>query len=93
MLWTAQSSAIGDSMMLVAVPFAALKVGGSPTAVGLVFAAGIIPRIALMLVGGVWADRLPRQQVMIAADLVRGFAQAAGAFVLLTGVAEPGSSP
>ena len=39
MLWSAQSlSAIGDSMMLVAVPFAALKVGGSPTAVGLVFA-------------------------------------------------------
>ena len=89
LLWTAQSlSAIGDSMMLVAVPFAALKVGGSPTAVGLVFAAGVVPRIALMLVGGVWADRLPRQQVMIAADLVRGFGQAAGAFVLLTGVAE-----
>jgi MFS family permease len=89
LLWTAQSlSSIGDSMVLVAVPFAALHVGGSPTAVGLVFAANLVPRIALMLVGGVWADRLPRQQVMIAADLVRGFGQAAGAFVLLTGVAE-----
>src|SRR5688500_11985694 len=89
LLWTAQSfSSIGDSMVLVAVPFAALQIGGSPTAVGLVFAANIVPRIALMLVGGVWADRLPRQHVMIAADLVRGFGQAAGAFVLLTGVAE-----
>jgi MFS family permease len=89
LLWTAQSlSSIGDSMVLVAVPFAALHVGGSPTAVGLVFAANLVPRIALMLVGGVWADRVPRQQVMIAADLVRGFGQAAGAFVLLTGVAE-----
>jgi MFS family permease len=89
LLWTAQSfSSIGDSMVMVAVPFAALKIGGSPTAVGLVFAAGLVPRIALMLVGGVWADRLPRQQVMIAADLVRGVGQAAGAFVLLTGVAE-----
>ena len=75
-------------MVLVAVPFAALHVGGSPTAVGLVFAANLVPRIALMLVGGVWADRLPRQHVMIAADLVRGFGQAGGAFVLLTGVAE-----
>ena len=75
-------------MVLVAVPFAALQIGGSPTAVGLVFAAGLIPRIALMLVGGVWADRLPRQHVMIAADLVRATGQAAGAFVLLTGVAE-----
>jgi predicted MFS family arabinose efflux permease len=89
LLWTAQSfSSIGDSMVLVAVPFAAFQIGGSPTAVGLVFAAGLVPRIALMLVGGVWADRLPRQQVMIAADLVRGVGQAAGAFVLLTGVAE-----
>jgi MFS family permease len=89
LLWTAQSfSSIGDSMVLVAVPFAALQIGGSPTAVGLVFAAGLVPRIALMLVGGVWADRLPRQHVMIAADLVRGVGQAAGAFVLLTGVAE-----
>lgn len=89
LLWTAQSlSSIGDSMVLVAVPFAALQIGGSPTAVGLVFAAGLVPRIALMLVGGVWADRLPRQHVMIAADLVRGAGQAGGAFVLLTGVAE-----
>lgn len=75
-------------MVLVAVPFAALQVGGSPTAVGLVFAAGLVPRVALMLVGGVWADRLPRQHVMIAADLVRCVGQAAGAFVLLAGVAE-----
>ena len=89
LLWTAQSfSSIGDSMVLVAVPFAALQIGGSPTAVGLVFAAGLVPRIALMLVGGVWADRLPRQHVMIAADLVSAAGQAAGAFVLLTGVAE-----
>jgi MFS family permease len=89
LLWTAQSlSSAGDSMMLVAVPFAALHIGGSPTAVGLVFAANLVPRIALMLVGGVWADRVPRQHVMIASDLVRGFGQAAGAFVLLTGVAE-----
>ncbi len=89
LLWTAQSfSSIGDSMVLVAVPFAALQIGGSPTAVGLVFAAGLVPRITLMLVAGVWADRLPRQHVMIAADLVRGVGQAAGAFVLLTGVAE-----
>jgi MFS family permease len=75
-------------MVLVAVPFAALQIGGSPTAVGLVFAAGLTPRIALTLVGGVWADRLPRQHVMIAADVVRSVGQAAGAFVLLTGYAE-----
>ena len=89
LLWTAHSlSAIGDSMIIVAVAFAALKIGGSPTAVGLVFAANLIPRAALMLVGGVWADRLPRQWVMLASDLVRGVSQAVGAALLLTGAAE-----
>jgi MFS family permease len=89
LLWTAHSlSAIGDSMIIVAVAFAALKIGGSPTAVGLVFAANLVPRAALMLVGGVWADRLPRQWVMLTSDLVRGMSQAAGAALLLTGAAE-----
>jgi MFS family permease len=89
LLWTAHSlSAIGDSMIIVAVAFAALRIGGSPTAVGLVFAANLIPRAALMLVGGVWADRLPRQYVMLTADLVRGAAQSVGAFLLLTGRAD-----
>jgi MFS family permease len=89
LLWTAHSlSAIGDSMIVVAVAFAALRIGGSPTSVGLVFAANLVPRAALMLVGGVWADRLPRQYVMLTADLVRGVGQSVGAFVLLTGRAE-----
>jgi MFS family permease len=89
LLWTAHSlSAIGDSMIIVAVAFAALKIGGSATAVGLVFAANLIARAALMLVGGVWADRLPRQWVMLTSDLVRGVSQAAGAALLLTGAAE-----
>jgi MFS family permease len=89
LLWTAHSlSAIGDSMIIVAVAFAALKIGGSPTAIGIVFAANLIPRAGLMLVGGVWADRLPRQWVMLTSDLVRGTSQAAGAALLLTGTAE-----
>jgi MFS family permease len=89
LLWTAHSlSAIGDSMIVVAIAFAALEIGGSPTSVGLVFAANLVPRAALMLVGGVWADRLPRQYVMLTADLVRGAGQSVGAFLLLTGRAE-----
>ena len=88
-LWTALSlSAIGDAMIPVAIAFAALEIGGSATSVGLVIAANLVARTALMLVGGVWADRLPRQHVMVASDLVRGLSQAAGAFLLLSGVAE-----
>jgi MFS family permease len=89
LLWTAQSlSAIGDAMIHVAIAFAALQIGGSATAVGIVFAANLVPRAALMLVGGVWADRLPRHLVMLASDLIRGASQAVGAFLLLTHNAE-----
>ena len=34
-------------------------------------AANKVPLVALILIGGVWADRLPRHRVMVATDLVR----------------------
>ena len=37
-----------------------------------------------VLVGGVWADRLPRQMVMLVSDVVRGAVQAAIAVLLLS---------
>ena len=49
-----------------------LGAGLSATAVGLVFAARTLPLVGFILVGGVWADRLPRQRLMLASDLVRG---------------------
>jgi len=89
LLWTAQTlSFIGDTMVPVAVAFAVLGIGGSATSVGLVLAAGLVPRTTLILVGGVWADRLPRQLVMVASDLVRGVSQSIGALLLLTGTAQ-----
>jgi MFS family permease len=47
-----------------------------------------VPVVVFIVVGGVWADRLPRQLVMIASDLVRGGTQALLAVLLLTGSAE-----
>ncbi len=41
-----------------------------------------------MLVGGIWADRLPRHRVMVASNLVNGTVQATTAVLLLTGKAE-----
>ena len=51
-------------------------------------AAGFVPQIIFILVGGIWADRLPRHHVMVASDLIAGSAQAAIALLVLTGVAE-----
>jgi predicted MFS family arabinose efflux permease len=81
-------SVVGDRMLAVALAFAVLELGGSASAVGLVLAAGTLPLVASVLVGGVVADRLPRRDVMVAADLLRVGTQGAAAALLIAGVAE-----
>jgi MFS family permease len=86
LLWLGQTgSAIGDALVGVALAFAVLEVGGTAGDLGLVFAAFSVPRVVLVLAGGVWSDRLPRQQVMVACDLVRAAAQAVVSTLLITG--------
>src|SRR5689334_2679150 len=63
-------SVFGSRMALVAVPFAVLEVGGSATDVGVVAAAAAVPQVLLLLFGGVLADRVARQRVMVGADVV-----------------------
>src|SRR5207244_5124297 len=43
------------------------------------------PFLLFLLVGGVWADRLARQRVMLVSDLVRAAAQGTLAMLLLFG--------
>ena len=81
-------SSLGDRLVPVALAFAVLDLTGSVTDLGLVIAAQTAPLIALVLFGGVWADRLPRQLVMLGSDAVRAAAQAISAVLLLTGNAQ-----
>jgi MFS family permease len=81
-------SDLGDKIVPVALAFAVLELEHSASALGLVFAARMIPLVLFVLVGGVWADRLPRNLVMLAADGVRACTQALVAVLLLTGRAE-----
>jgi len=53
-----------------------------------VLTAFTVPRLVFILAGGVWADRLPRQQVMLAADVIRGAVQVGFAILLLSGNAQ-----
>jgi MFS family permease len=78
-------SLVGDNVIFVALAFAVLDLTHSPSAIGVVLGARVLPAVAFMLAGGVWADRLPRQQVMIASHLVRCASQGATAALLLTG--------
>jgi MFS family permease len=78
-------SMAGTSIAVVATPFAVLSIGGSGSDVGYVATAGLLPMVVFLLVGGVVADRLPRHQVMVAADVLQGIAQAVTAVLVLTG--------
>ena len=85
-LWLGRTaSTVGDSLSFIALAFAVLGFGGSGTDLGLVIAAYSLPVVVFLLIGGVWADRLPRRAVMIATDLVRAAAQLALAVGVLTG--------
>ncbi len=79
------ASLFGTAMATIAVPFAVLEIGGSATEVGLVLAAFFVPQVTLLLLGGVVADRVPRQRLMVVADSVAAVAQSASAALLLTG--------
>jgi MFS family permease len=85
LLWIGRTgSSLGDSLVVVAIPFAVLRIGGSATGLGVVLAAYTLGRAAFVMAGGVWADRLPRRAVMIGADLVRFGTQATTAALLFT---------
>ncbi len=71
-LWLAQSaSGLGDAIVTVAIALFVIDLTGSATDLGLVLAAHAIPLVAFLMIGGVWADRLPRHRLMIATDLAR----------------------
>ena len=80
-------SALGDRIVPVALAFAVLELTGSVTDLGIVFAAQSVPLVVFVLLGGVWADRLPRQLVMLASDGVRALAQGLTAALLVSGAA------
>jgi MFS family permease len=85
LLFLAQcASFLGDAMFVVAIAFAVLEVSGSATALGVVFACSSVALVLSFLVSGVWADRLPRLQLMIASDVLRVLTQCSMAALLLT---------
>jgi MFS family permease len=82
------TSAIGDGLIGVALAFAVIHETGSAADLGLVMACFTFGRAGLVVVAGVWADRLPRRLVMITADVVRAVGQGVVAFLLISGTAE-----
>ncbi|MBT2233491.1 MFS transporter [Nonomuraea sp. NEAU-A123] len=64
---------LGEQALAVAVTVSVLSTGGDAAAVGVVLAAKGIASLCLLLIGGVWSDRLPRRRIltiMLAIDAV-----------------------
>jgi MFS family permease len=81
-------SFVGTAFANVALAFAVLALTGSKADLGYVLAARTVPMVVFMLVGGIWADRLPRHYVMVASNLLSGISQAAIALLLYLGHAQ-----
>lgn len=88
-LWFAQTtSAMGDGVVVVALALFVTDLTGDPTDVGIVLGAQLLPLVAFLLIGGVWADRLPRARVMLTADVVRALLHTLLAVLIFTDAVE-----
>jgi MFS family permease len=88
-LWLAQTtSAMGDSVVIVALALFVTDLTGNPTEVGIVLGAQLLPLVSFLLIGGVWADRLPRARVIMTADVVRAVLHGTLALLIFTDTVE-----
>ena len=78
-------SGVGDQVLPVAVAALVVTRGGSAGELGLVLAARFAALVLFALLGGVWADRLPRVRLMRVADVLRLVAVAGLAAAAATG--------
>ena len=70
LLGGATLSALGDQVWYVALSYAAVR-AGSPAAAGVVLSVSAIPRLLLVLFGGVIVDRFDARKLMIGSDSLR----------------------
>ncbi len=82
------ASMLGDGMVAPALAFAILDLTGHVADLGPVLAAGTASQVLFVLAGGVIADRLPRNVLMLGSDLLRTVSQGIMAVLLITGAAQ-----
>lgn len=88
-LWLAQTtSVLGDRLVIVALALFVTDLTGSATDLGLVLGAQTIPLVGFLLLGGVWADRLPRAKLIIATDVARALLHGLLAALIFAGTVE-----
>jgi predicted MFS family arabinose efflux permease len=73
-------------MAPIALAFSVLDISGSGSSrLGIALAFRTVPMLAMLLVGGAWADRMPRHRLLVGSDVIAGAAQFALAALVLSG--------
>lgn len=67
LLLSQTASVMGEQMLAVAITVSVLGAGGDASTLGLVLAVRGVALVIFLPIGGVWADRLPRRRIMLAA--------------------------
>ncbi|MEO3747308.1 MFS transporter [Plantactinospora sp. B5E13] len=78
-------SALGDAVVPAALALAVLRATGSSSALALVLGCALVPKLLLLPLGGVLADRFDARAVAIGADLARCLTQVVVGVELLGG--------
>ena len=72
-LWLAGFLALmGGGIFPIAVAVVIIDSGGDATTLGLILASRLISGVGITIIGGVWADRLKRKNVLFTSDISRG---------------------
>ncbi|MBY0175288.1 MFS transporter [Curtobacterium herbarum] len=81
------TSILGNAVAPIALAFAVLDLTGSAADLGLVVASRSVANVAVLLFGGVIADRLPRDVVLVGTSFAAAVTQGAVAALVVTGSA------
>lgn len=81
------TSILGNAVAPIALAFAVLDLTGSAADLGLVVASRSVANVAVLLFGGVIADRLPRDVVLVGTSFAAAVTQGAVAVLVITGSA------
>ncbi|GAA0962410.1 MFS transporter [Frigoribacterium faeni] len=81
------TSILGNAVAPIALAFAVLDLTGSAADLGLVVAARSVANVAVLLFGGVIADRLPRDVVLVGTSAAAAATQGVVAALVISGTA------
>jgi MFS family permease len=79
-------SLIGDAVVPTALALSLVARDASAMWLGAMMAAAILPKVLLLAIGGVAADRLPKRPLMVASSILCGLAQLGTAATFIGGI-------